>query len=110
MRGSLTALTLVAGLLVACGGQATTSPPSGTPASSAPAASVPASTPLAVATLMPFTTPAPTEPPSAAPTPACPDQTGGNGEQGRGVHPAALQQRDCHDHQQGVEPLRRLDP
>jgi len=69
MRRSLSALTLVAGLLAACGGQASTPPPSGTPASAAPAASVPASTPLAAATLLPFATPAPTEPPSAAPTP-----------------------------------------
>lgn len=68
MRRSLTALTLVAGLLAACGGQATNPPQSGAPASAATAASVLASTPLAAATPTPSATPAPS--PVAAPTEA----------------------------------------
>jgi hypothetical protein len=60
MRRSLTALMVVAGLLVACGGQATTPPQGGAPAPAAVAASASASSPLAAATPPPSATPAPT--------------------------------------------------
>jgi hypothetical protein len=59
MRRSLTSLMLVAGLLVACGGQATTPPQGGAPASAARAASAPASSLLAPTTPTLTATPAP---------------------------------------------------
>ncbi len=66
MHRHLIALTLVVGLLSACGGQATTPPKEGARASAA--APAPASASVASATPAPAETPAPTEPPSAAST------------------------------------------
>jgi hypothetical protein len=66
MRRSLTALMVVAGLLAACAGQASTLLQTSTPASAAPSA--PMSTPLATARATPPAIPSPTDLASAAPT------------------------------------------
>jgi hypothetical protein len=69
MRRSLAALTLVAGLLVACGGQAPIPPQTTAPAAAASLQPTAIPTPLAAATPTLSVTPAPTDVPSAVPTP-----------------------------------------